>query len=153
MFKGIIIVVIILFTLIGGILIFRNNQNRRIQRQEVQYYKQDILNFSAEEVIEHHYKWKSTGNLEGLELTLYETRDLDMYRGARNIKLLSLSEIEDSEKIDWIRNLNWFPDHILYSKIFYVDFSFQGETYNFIYVVVKETSESPWLIYRRFRDV
>jgi len=160
--KQIIIVILIIGVLILGMIYYSRFRTEKRQEREIEEYIQRMLNISAEEVIEQHFKWKNDQNIRGLSLTMHKGGfHPNYFRNLRSITLISISDISDSDvAIGLQENASWFPSNYYDLKFFSVVFDLQrrnqhrindGTNY-FIYVVIKETPESPWEIYHWVLD-
>ena len=150
---------LILALLIGGVLMYFKFQTQANQQKEVQEYLEVMSTLSAEEVIEQHFKWKNDQNLEGLALTMYaeEISEVD-FTNIKSVELLSISNVDDSMTLSQsLKATEWFPNNFYDSKIFIVEFTIErraqyghNDGWNeFIYILVKESEDSSWKIYRR----
>ena len=165
MFKNIIVILVILGILLGMFTINARVQNNRRQQREAQQFEENIMDFSPEEVIEYHYRWINDHNLFGLNLTSIEEfdtsfnfRNLISFR-RRNLisnELLSVSEITNEGIIRGLREVSWFPHDMYDIKYFRVEsyitrrnqYGHGDGVIETALVVVRETQDSPWVIYR-----
>ena len=166
MFKRVVVTLIILSVIFGIFAIYTGIQNRRIGEQEIQEYEANMLNFSPEEVLEHHFRWKNDRNNNGLELTMDRWLFHENYF-ERGIFFEPFSISEESEEILehgymqhiilGLGNENAY-DIVSYCVSYHVHdrrwHSFilgnSGEIINtrhIRYMMMRETAESPWVIF------
>ena len=154
-------------TILIGVIAMLIWNNKRIEHErEAMEYKENILNFTPEDVIRQHFKWINNRNVIGLPLTIYgEEVKLSRrnFRNIINIELISMSEVTDERTLNWLRGSPRFPEKEKFYdiEIFIVRFDVSrrqeigfsdgiNEDFN---IMVRENADSPWLIYTLIRAI
>ena len=160
-FKYTILIVLLVLGVAMLLIVSAKYRDKSIQEQEAQVYAENISSFSAEEVVLSYFSFVETRNLHGLSLVLLETnyRKGDIRRDLNNLIYFDLLSIEKSENDE--REFSAYLQNFFDIKIFIVvadiarkqEYGYSDGINEFAFVVVKETSESPWVIYSISKDI
>ena len=153
-------VVIILFISIA----FTRYQTKLENEQIAEDFKENIMNFSAEEIIRYHNDFIISRNFDGIIL-IYRSIGCDRRSWRNEVRNFIKSEIVSIEEIvDEAKVYSLFSTAIsdFYEVSFFAveieierreQWGYPDGIVGFIYTVVRETPEAPWSIFIITRDI
>jgi hypothetical protein len=157
---GLVSTIIVIIMVIG----LYNWRKTSIHEKEAQEFEENILDFTPEDVIAQYFEWLNNGNRTGRTLTLYRgcrryaCESGNAFRNLRNVELLYINEFTDEALRRYEHSgVPWLPEYKEFydMKVFAVTFDLRrweqigiNDGINeFLYVMVRESPEKPWLIY------
>ena len=162
----VVIIVVILVIIIAVVTI--KWQAKLEDRKIAESFEENIMIFSAEEIIRYHNEFIMSRNFDGIVLT-YTTigEDRRSWRNAvRNFtkrEIISIEEIVDETKTEPLFNtVSGISDANFYEiKFFAVDIEIERREQwgypdgivEFVYIVARETPEAPWSILISTRNI
>lgn len=150
--------ILIIVGIFAIVLFYNDLQNR----EEAQMYEENRLSLSPEEVIEYYYEFMIDRNLRGVRLTVTEWNYDNSYWRGRNIVHLELLSIEEADSDYWLALIDderWLAsfhlENVYDMRVFLAtrniqrreEWGFNDGNVEFFHILVRETTESPWMIH------
>jgi len=118
------------------------------REEEIQNYK--LL--TAREMLETHFKFKTEGKENFLGLTVHESRRNTIWelKNIRHLNIISIEEMgyEFAQEYIATNDFHEMDSFIVEYEIkFWITKQQNNGTYEMCYVLIKESENSPWLVY------